>query len=227
MYRKKVIWRFSCLLVCFALSFSLFAETIINGVVVDIHDGDTITFLNENNKNKKARLRLIGTDSPEIYFKGHTQGKAAEKARDYLRSLLPLNSKIAIKIHELEANDQHNRFLGQILYKGKDLNYEMVKSGWSVVYFIYPYDRSNVELYTKAAKEAFDSKRGLNSPEYSKEEIPYVFRVDRSGFAPTNYVGNMITKKVYRPEEAIKVPHYARVFFPQLEQALSEGFQAD
>ena len=43
----------------------------LSGKVLSIHDGDTLTFL-PTGEIKKAKLRLLGVDTPEIDFNGKT-----------------------------------------------------------------------------------------------------------------------------------------------------------
>lgn len=192
------------------------------GKVLSIHDGDTITFQPEG-APKKAKLRLMGVDTPEIDFNGHSQGEVAEKARDYLRSMLPINSTIKIELSE-KGMDSNDRYLGQIIYNGVDLNLEMLKAGWGAVYFIYPYDKKLVVNYGEASKIADEKNVGIFSAKYEHEPLPYIFRQDSKGIPGTNMVGNFKTKKLFVSENIEEVPHYLRVFFSSDAMASSQGF---
>lgn len=192
------------------------------GKVISIHDGDTITFWPEG-APKKAKLRLIGVDTPEIDFNGHTQGEVAEKARDYLRSLLPIDSTVKIELAD-QGMDSNDRYLGQIIYNGVDLNFEMLKAGWGAVYFIYPYDKKLVVKYAEASRMADEQNVGIFSAKYENAPLPYIFRQDTKGIPGTNMVGNYKTKKLFVSESVEEVPHYLRVFFSSDAMAFSQGF---
>ena len=208
-------------LILLFLTSSVDAKTLM-GKVISIHDGDTLTFLPEGTP-KKAKLRLMGVDTPEIDFNGHSQGEVAELARDYLRSLLPINSTIKIELSD-KGTDTNDRYLGQIIFNDMDLNLEMLKAGWGVVYFIYPYDKKLVVKYSEASKQADEKNVGLFSKRFEKESLPYIFRQESKGIPGTNMVGNFQTKKLYDSERIEEVPHYLRVFFSSDLMATSLGF---
>ncbi len=209
-------------LVLFSLEFAS-AETLV-GRVVDIHDGDSIT-VQLDSQVKKAKIRLLGVDTPEIDFNGSTQGFVAELSRDYLRRLLPLNALVQVEIADIGGRDIHGRFLGTIIYNGKNLNLEMLKSGMGAVYFIYPYDKKMAVQYLKASEMAVANGAGLFSENFSHELIGYVFRQLVRGVEGTNIVANYFTKKLYSARNIELVPHYQRVFFANEESAFRNGFR--
>jgi micrococcal nuclease len=194
----------------------------LKGKVLSIHDGDTLTFLPEGSTTK-SKLRLLGVDTPEIDFNNHSQGEVAEMARDYLRSLVAIDSTIEIKLSE-KGMDSNNRYLGQLFLNGVDLNLEMLKAGWGAVYFIYPYDKKLVANYGEASRVADEQDRGIFSYQYQKELLPYLFRQEKKGIEGTNMVGNFKTKKLYSSENIDEIPHYLRVFFSSDIMASSQGF---
>lgn len=203
-------------------AFSAVSAKTIAGKVLSIHDGDTITFL-PSDDTKKAKLRLLGVDTPEIDFNGSSQGESAELARDYLKGLLPINAQIQIELPE-KSTDSNNRYLGQIMYNGVDLNLEMLKAGWGALYFIYPYDKKIFVRYSEAAALASASKAGIFSDKFSHNPLPYIFRQDSKGIPGTNIIGNFKTKKLYSPADVESVPHYQRVFFSDEKMANQQGF---
>lgn len=118
---------------------SLFA---FNGKVVSIHDGDTITVL--QNK-QKIKVRLFGIDAPE-------------KKQDYgQRSKQFLASLIAGQVVEVEpkGKDRYKRTLGIIYHKGQDINAQMVLNGYAWAYVKYS------RIYVDQEKLARENKRGL------------------------------------------------------------------
>lgn len=203
------------------LAFDLSAKSI-SGVVLSIHDGDTITIMPDG-AVKKAKVRLLGVDTPEIDFNGHTQGAAAEMARETLKLILPLNAQIKIELPS-GSMDSNGRYLGQIFYKGVDINLEMLKMGMGAVYFIYPYDKKMVVEYHEAAELADLMKVGIFSPEYSQTPLPYMFRQNVKGVLGTNLIADYQTKKLFTADRIEQVLHYRRVFFSSEETALIHGF---
>ena len=142
---------FSIIFLIHLFSAEISAKTL-TGIVLSIHDGDTLTFM-PSGEIKKAKLRLMGVDTPEIDFNGTSQGEVAFLALDYLMSMLPVNSTIQIELSD-KITDSNGRYLGQIKYQGRDLNLEMLKAGWGATYFIYPYDKKMVVDYQMASKKA-------------------------------------------------------------------------
>lgn len=211
----------SLLFLILTLSPVISAKTI-TGVVLSIHDGDTLTFL-PSGEIKKAKLRLMGVDTPEIDFNGVSQGEVAFRARDYLMSLLPLNATIQIELSD-KNTDANGRYLGQIKYQGKDLNLEILKAGWGATYFIYPYDKKIVVDYQKASQLASEQGLGIFSEKYKAQPLGYMFRQQSKGLPGTNLVADYVTKKIYSGEDVELVPHFHRVFFSSEETALIHGF---
>lgn len=209
------------LILLFLFTTSVNAKTLM-GKVVSIHDGDTLTFIPEGT-TKKAKLRFLGVDTPEIDFNGHTQGEIAVIAKNYLQSMLPLNSIIKIELAE-NGTDANDRYLGQVFYNNADLNLELLKAGMGAVYFIYPYDKKMFITYSEASRHADEQNIGIFSSQFEKELLPYIFRQESKGIPGTNIVGNFQSKKLYTSENIDEVPHYLRVFFSSDIIATSKGF---
>lgn len=202
------------LILVFSSVFSLSAHSAITGKVLSIHDGDTLQL---EIKGKKERVRLLGVDTPEVDFQGETQGEAALKARDYLRSLLPLNSQVEVRTQD-KALDSNGRLLGQIIYQGRDLNLEMLQSGLAAVYFIYPFDKKVVSTYVAAAE--------IGALKADQLVLPgYIFRQKVKGYPGTNMVADFTLKCLSSDIE--KVPVFRRVFFSEESIALSQGYRAE
>nr|DAW70944.1 MAG TPA: nuclease-like protein [Caudoviricetes sp.] len=110
--------------------------------VIKISDGDTITVLNSKEQTK---VRLYGIDAPE-------------KKQDYgQRSKQFLASLIAGQMVEVEpkGKDRYKRTLGIILYKGQDINAQMVLNGYAWAYVKYS------KIYVDQEKMAREKKLGL------------------------------------------------------------------
>lgn len=189
--------------------------------VLSVHDGDTLTALSVENSTR-YKVRLMGVDTPEVDFMKSTQGEAALAARDFLRSLIPADGMITLS--DDSQIDKHGRILGRLLDGKTELNLEMLKNGWGLIYFIYPFEKRIVSDYSKASKEAFDNKRGIFSNKYSDTEAPYQFRMRVQNFVGRNLVGDLEFKKVLPPEEIETIPVWKRVFFPSFESAYQNGY---
>ncbi len=109
---------------------------IIQGTVLSIHDGDTLKIKADRYEKPKS-VRLRGVDTPEIDFRGETQGPIALQARDFLRSQIPIGAIIQVELGDSSKN--YNRLLGKVFYEGKDIGLLMISEGYAAPYFIYPF----------------------------------------------------------------------------------------
>ena len=123
----------------------------LNGRVVRVADGDTITVLDST--NTQHRIRLEGIDAPESHQAFGTQSKKGLSEMVFGKDVTVVYQK----------TDQYGRLVGKILLDGRDINLEQVKAGMAWHYKEYqkeqtPEDR---ELYAKAEDEAHAARRGL------------------------------------------------------------------
>ena len=126
---------------------SLFA---LSGKVVSIHDGDTITIL--QNKTQ-IKVRLFGIDAPEL------KQPYGKKSKQFLANL------IAGEVVEVDENgkDRYKRIIGTIYLNGADINAQMVENGYAWAY------RKFSKKYTPQESKAKSQKLGLWR---DKEPIP-------------------------------------------------------
>ena len=122
-----------------AIASPLFA---LSGKVVSIHDGDTITVL--QNK-QQIKVRLFGIDAPEL------KQPYGKKSKQFLASL------IAGQVVEVEpkGKDRYKRTLGIIHHKGQDINAQMVLNGYAWAYVKYS------KIYVDQESLARENKHGL------------------------------------------------------------------
>ena len=113
------------------------AETI-QGLVVKIADGDTLTLLTSS--NEKIKVRLAGIDTPE---RKQPFGGEAKQAL----SKLVFQKKALI---EVETKDRYGRTVGIVFVDGQNINYELVKQGMAWVYRKYTNDEILYELEAQA-----------------------------------------------------------------------------
>ena len=126
------------------MSIALNAQTL-QGRVVRVADGDTITILDSTNSQNKVRLNKI--DAPE---KSQAFGEVSRKH---------LASMVASKNVQVEwtKKDKYGRILGDISIGTTNVNLRMVQDGlaWHYKHF------DNTPTYAKAEDEARAKKIGL------------------------------------------------------------------
>ena len=117
----------------------------LQGKVIRIADGDTITILDKT--NAQQIIRLQGIDAPE---KGQAYGNVS---RQHLVTLIAgKNVRVAWK-----SRDRYQRILGTVYLNEKDMNLEMLKVG--LAWHYKKYDSNPV--YAKAEADARSNKLGL------------------------------------------------------------------
>lgn len=122
---------------------SLLSATL-EGRVVSVHDGDTVTVLVDN---EQVKVRLAEIDAPEL------------KQPFGAKSKQSLSSKVFNKSVRVESagKDRYGRTLGTVYLGEESVNLWMVKEGWA-----WRYDRySKSDILRKAQEEARAGKRGL------------------------------------------------------------------
>ena len=149
----------------FALLFGLtcYAGTI-EGRVVSVADGDTITIL--DNDKMQHKIRLAGIDAPE-----KTQA-FGNRSKESLSNLV--FSKVVTV--ETEKKDRYGRDVGKVLVNGVDANLEQVQRGFAWHYKAYQREQSanDRKLYDLAESEARAARRGLWADDVSVP--PWDFR---------------------------------------------------
>jgi endonuclease YncB( thermonuclease family) len=124
---------------------------ILNGRVVGVADGDTVTVLDASRQQHK--IRLMGIDAPE---KKQAFGNKSKQAL----SDLVFNKQVSV---EFSKTDRYGRTIGKILVDGLDANLEQVKKGMAWHYKQYQKEQSSVDrtAYAKAEELAKAKKLGL------------------------------------------------------------------
>ena len=89
----------------------------IQGKVVKVTDGDTVTVLDAD--NKKHKVRLTGIDAPE------RRQAYGEKSKEHLRQLVLLKDVTV----QSSGTDRYKRVLGKVLLNELDVNLEQIKQG--------------------------------------------------------------------------------------------------
>lgn len=113
--------------------------------VVGVHDGDTLTGLDDAKTQHKIRLHAI--DAPEL---GQPYGQVAKRA---------LSDKVFGQdvVVVPQTIDKYGRTIGQVSIDGRDVNLELLEEGMAWHYEHYDDD----ERRRQAAAEARDGGKGL------------------------------------------------------------------
>ncbi len=147
-------------ILCFfaAISFNSFAA--LNGKVISIHDGDTLTLLTEQNQQVKVRLAEIDTPESAQPF--------GSKSRQMLADMV-FSKQISVDVTD---TDRYGRKVGKIYLGDTWVNREMVKQGGAWVYRQYSH---SPELLADEAN-AKSNKLGLWSLPESERMPPWEWR---------------------------------------------------
>ncbi len=121
------------------LASSAFAGTI-TGVVVGVHDGDTLTLLTA--AKEEVKVRLWGIDAPEM---GQAFGKNSKE------SLSDLTFKKSAAVEE-KGKDRYGRVIGIVLVSGKNVNLLQVETGMAWWYRDYAKKAKDLEDAQDAAR---------------------------------------------------------------------------
>ncbi|OGY43005.1 MAG: hypothetical protein A2Y67_03395 [Candidatus Buchananbacteria bacterium RBG_13_39_9] len=125
--------------------------------VIRVVDGDTIVL------DTKAKVRLLGVDTPELHHPKKPVQCFAQEAKDFTARQV-LNQKVKLTF-EGQRQDRYGRLLAWVWYGPgykKLLNAEIIKWGYGFSYRKYP--TSRLEEFNRLEKEARENQRGLWSP---------------------------------------------------------------
>lgn len=196
-------------------------QLVIEGKVINVHDGDTITVLDAN--NKKFHIRLQGIDAPEL-----KQTSGAESQKNLERMVM--GKQVTIVWTKV---DKYRRTVGTIMLDGKDINIEQVKAGlaWHFKKYADEQEPKDRVTYAKAEEDARAAKLGLwqDANPTPPSDYRVGVKVARWGPAPPEgtIIGNKSSKKYHRPD----CPGYRdmaeknRVFFKSVEEAEAAGYK--
>jgi len=109
--------------------------------VVGVHDGDTVTCLDESNQQQKVRLAEI--DAPEI---GQDYGKVSREV------LAEMVFGKTVDVTE-DGKDRYGRWIGHLSSNGVDVNRKMIATGNAWHYVDYSRDTSLAALQSQAQSQ--------------------------------------------------------------------------
>jgi endonuclease YncB( thermonuclease family) len=145
------------------ISCGLSAATI-QGKVVGVADGDTLTLLDANNTQHKIRLQ--GIDAPE---KAQAFGL---KSKQVLHKLV--HSKHVTV--EFQKKDKYGRTVGKVVLNGLDVCLEQIKFGMAWHYKQYQSEQPNDDLETYAQAELTARAQALGLWKDKSTIPPWEFR---------------------------------------------------
>ncbi len=145
------------------LTFNLQAATL-QGKVVSVADGDTITVLDGNKTQHKIRLQ--GIDAPE---KAQAFG---QKSKQSLHQLV--HSKMVTV--EFEKKDKYGRTVGKVLLNGTDVCLEQIKLGMAWHYKQYQSEQSKEDREIYAQAEQFANLQAIGLWRDKNPMSPWDFR---------------------------------------------------
>ena len=123
----------------------------LQGKVVGVADGDTITVLDATNTQHKIRLQ--GIDAPE---KAQAFG---QKSKQSLHQLVH-SKQVTV---DFDKKDKYGRTVGKVVLNGTDICLEQIKLGMAWHYKQYASEQTTIdrEIYAKAALAARSDAIGL------------------------------------------------------------------
>jgi endonuclease YncB( thermonuclease family) len=141
---------FISLLANFAF-FDASANTILEGKVVSVADGDTLTVL--DNRQTPYKVRLLGIDAPE------KKQAFGEKSK---QSLVELAHGKNVRI-VFNKKDKYGRIVGQVFVGALDICHQQIKSGLAWHYKKYQNEQSirDRDAYSASEISAQSQQLGL------------------------------------------------------------------
>lgn len=128
---------------------SAIQDDVLEGRVIEVYDGDTLTMLAlEKGQEKKYKVRFYGIDAPEA---------AQEHGRDSREALRKkiLGENIRVIVVSV---DRYGRSVGRVMHGKRDINLEMIAEGNAWYYRDYAAKEYDFE---QAEKEARFKRVGL------------------------------------------------------------------
>ena len=158
--------RFSYIRIAVVLCLCLAAWQVQSRDYVKVVDGDSLEI-------GRRRIRLLGIDAPEyrqFCFDAQKQKyECGKESRAYLDKMLK-NARYKVDCRA-QKTDIYKRELAECFIGKTNLNLEMLKAGWAVVY------RSDDEAYLRAEKKARKQQKGIWQGKFLRPE--YYRRLNR------------------------------------------------
>ena len=161
----KIFRCFVLLLLCFACNLS--ASTL-QGMVVHVADGDTVTVLDDQKTQHKIRLQ--GIDAPE---KSQAFGQKSKQSLNQL-----VHSQMVTV--EFQKKDKYGRTVGKVLLNGTDICLEQIKLGMAWHYKQYQSEQPKEDRDTYAQAEQTARAQAVGLWKDKSPTPPWEFRRQRN-----------------------------------------------
>ena len=126
--------------------------------IVRVVDGDTVK-VRFVLGGKRATVRLLGIDTPEVYGGTECGGPEASRAAD---RLLPKGTRVLLTSDaSQDRKDRYGRLLRYIKSGKVDINRRLIHDGFATVYVYNHHPFERVKSYRKAQKYAHNHNLGL------------------------------------------------------------------
>lgn len=117
---------------CFTIKPWTFSGQTRNAKVIECYDGDTVTIVMWVGWQRYSfKLRLLGTDAPEIRTRNKQEKIAATVSKEFLENKI-LGKYVKVVFADNE--DKYGRLLGTIFRHGENINELMISNGYAVSY---------------------------------------------------------------------------------------------
>lgn len=143
----------------------------LDGRVVAVHDGDTVTLLDEGRTQYK--IRLAGIDAPELH---QAFGRVSQR---HLSDAVKGRNVVV----EWRKHDKYGRTVGTILLDGHDMNLAQVRAGLAWHYKQYQHEQSPTDRTTYAHAESAARSAHLGLWRDPDPVPPWAYRKARKAFA--------------------------------------------
>lgn len=126
-----------CLLVMSSPVFAKEPIRVLEGLVVKVSDGDTITVYSSGTKLK---VRLYGIDAPEMVKKNRKNGQISKQGQPYgEEAYRALDRKVyqqKVRLDTIDV-DRYRRLVSMVWMVNRNINLEMMREGWAWAYRKY------------------------------------------------------------------------------------------
>lgn len=139
----------------------------LQGRVVKVADGDTVTVLDA--QRQQHVIRLGGIDAPE-----KTQAYGQKSKAHLSQAVFAQFVTVAF-----DKRDRYGRIVGKILVGGQDINLQQVQAGWAWHYKQYQREQSPEDrlVYEEAQRLASEARQGLwQGQGPTRPEPPWEYR---------------------------------------------------
>jgi endonuclease YncB( thermonuclease family) len=123
--------------------------------VAEVTDGDTVDV---RLRSRTDTVRIIGIDTPEVYFGAECGGAQASRSMHQL--LQPGDRVKLIRDRSQDNRDRYGRLLRYVQIGQRDVGRAQVRRGWASVY-VYETPFVRVPGYRRAQQKAHRSHRGV------------------------------------------------------------------